>query len=795
MQQWRRFPWKHLAFIGLYFIVALVIVGRNPLALTDHFIGSETGDTYEMARNAWYFTYALRTGEPLFYQPLLGYPDGIDGSIFLSVPLQYFPIAILALALPLVIAYNFVVLLYMALNGWAMYWLVRSLLPAKADIPALLAGLVYMAAPVFQAHLAEGHGGLMLGWAAPLYLWAIFKLAKTESGVWRWGVVAVFFFYLSTTGHILQAVYVLLPVSGVFLLGLLWQRDWRAVWRVLLMGIVASGLLLLILAPAIQSAAEEVAYADTGGTVRYSADFLAIVSPSFLHPVFDALLAYPRRVLGINLTEGAAYVGIVAGLLALVGLLRERQSRWWLLLASVAWVLSLGSLLKVYDQPVQLALDDAQTYIPLPFAFLQELPGFDLARTPGRFNFALSLAVAVLAGYGANAFWRGQQRRNRARNLAFVVLLAGLILFEYQTYWPQPLRPAAIPQAVHDLREDESVLAVFNVPSGHLLAAKDALYLQTAHQQPLIAGQITRATPVNPARLSVLESTLDPALLRDAGASIVILHRARAAEIDQLDALETRAAERFGEALYEDERIAIYEVPPPQDVPPELVTLPVIGETPDQAHLDFYVDQPGWIELRGALTAEERDVDLFLNATALFNWELREGTTIATPFAVIAPGYYRLTLALDPACPDYYSQSLQCSQLRYDLNAAFLSDRLGEGGLFDDGIELRASQIDTADDQVRVRLHWVFEEPRDEFDVRFVHLLDENGALVAQRDAPLGEVPAGEQRTEIVTFFTDEIPSGTYMVQAGWYRLEDDTPENYTFEGQPSLPIGQITLP
>lgn len=792
MNWWQRLPWKHLGYIGLYFTVALLIVGRNPLTLADHFIGAETGDTYEMARNAWYFTYALQNGLPLFQQPLLGYPTGIDGSIFLSVPLQYFPIVLLHLLLPLTIAYNVVVLLYMALNGWAMYWLMRSLLREKQDVPALLAGLIYMAAPIFQAHLAEGHGGLMLGWAAPLYLWALFKLVRVEHHVWRWGLLTVLFFYLSTTGHILQAIYVLLPVSGAFFLGMIWKRDWQAAWRVLVMGLFASVLLLIALLPAIQSAAGETAYADTGGTVRYSADALAIVSPSFFHPVFDAVLAYPRQVLGINLAEGAAYVGIVAAALAFIALLNERESRWWLLLAIIAWVLSLGSLLKVYDQPVQLALNDAQTYLPMPFAFLQQLPGFNLARTPARFNFTLALAVAVMAGYGANIVWR---RMGSRKNYILALVLSGLILFEYQTYWPQPLRPAAIPQAVYDLQDAEGVQAVFNIPSGHLLAAKDALYLQTAHQQPLIAGQITRATPVNPAKLAVLEATLDPALLRDAGASIVILHRARAAEIDQQEELEGRAEEQLGAPIYVDERIAIYEVPPPEESAPELVTLPVIGITTDQAHLDVYVSQPGWIELRGELIADNRDVALYLNANSLFEWELVEGSTIATPFAVIAPGYYRLTLALDPPCPDYYPEALTCSQLRYDLDAAFISDRLGEGGVFDGGIELRASQIDIEAQEIRVRLHWEYDQPRDEFDVRFVHLLNANGQLVAQSDLPPGSYSAGQQQTEIVAFALDDLPSGLYTVQVGWYRLVGDTPTNYPIAGQISLTIGQVDVP
>ena len=112
---------RHLLIIALYFIVAVIIVGHNPMMLLENFIGTDTGDTYEMARNIWYFKYAIHNGEPLFYQTMLGYPDGIDGIIFMTLPMQYFPMTLLALFLPLPIAYNFIVLLWFALNAWSMY--------------------------------------------------------------------------------------------------------------------------------------------------------------------------------------------------------------------------------------------------------------------------------------------------------------------------------------------------------------------------------------------------------------------------------------------------------------------------------------------------------------------------------------------------------------------------------------------------------------------------------------------------------------------------------------------------
>ena len=101
-----------------------------------------------------------------------------------------------------------------------------------------------------------------------------------------------------------------------------------------------------------------------------------------------------------TVTVGAAFPTFFVALLAIVAVWKIRAARWWLGLGLVAWVLSLGPLLKVFDTPVKLMVGGYETYITLPWVLVYDLPGFNLARTPGRFNFLLALTVAVLAGYG-----------------------------------------------------------------------------------------------------------------------------------------------------------------------------------------------------------------------------------------------------------------------------------------------------------------------------------------------------------------------------------------------------------
>ncbi|MEO1290700.1 MAG: hypothetical protein AAFV93_23405, partial [Chloroflexota bacterium] len=533
-------------------IITLIVIGNPPERLLTHLIGNDIGDNYEMLRNIWWFRFAIETGEPIFYQSWLGYPDGINGAIFISVPLQYFPMWALAFIMPLHVAYNLTIVLWMTLNGWAMFLLVRYLLDDDLWLPPFIAGIVYLAFPIFQGHLAEGHAGLMVAWAVPLYIWALFRYTSTDRYLWQWLFVCILFFYLSTTGHILQSIYVLMPVTGTFLLVKLWQGDWEAVKRIIGMGLLSSVLLLVILAPAILDATSAT-YSSVGGFTRFSADALAIVSPSFLHPTFGQL-DYTRSVNGINLGEGLAYLGMISTLFAVIALWNVRETLWWALLAGIAWLFSLGPVLKVLGEPLMLG----DNTIPLPFALLQNLPGFSLARTPARFNFTLALAIAVLVGYGLGWLWH---KRNGAWRYGLTVLVACGIAWEYQSFWGQPMRSVELPDAVTSLREDDSIRAVLNIPYQHDLVAKDALFYQIGHEQPLIAGQITRTTPVNPAKLAMLQTTLDPQLLSEAGADIVILHHARADEIGMLETLSTQANNQLGEAIYRDEQIAIYRVP------------------------------------------------------------------------------------------------------------------------------------------------------------------------------------------------------------------------------------------
>ncbi len=753
---------RHLLTYALYLAVAVVMTWPLVMVLGTHFAGYPFGDAHEMTRHIWWMRHALATGQPLIFQPLLGYPDGMPGVILWSDPLQFFPGWLFAFVLPLPAAYNLFVLLTMALNGWAACWLVERL--TKQRGAALIGGLIFMAAPALQGHLAGGHGGLVVQWPLPLLAGALLSATGSSASL-RQTALAVLLVFVTPLGHTLQYIYAVLPLAGALGLVLLWRRDWRGLAR--LVGVVAAGTVLLgvFLLPVFGATFGTESYTSAGGAVTFSADLLAVITPSFAHPLYGQL-DYTHRVLGTNIVEGHSYLGILPALLGLLALWRSRESRWWGLLALIAGVLSLGPLLKLFDHPVLLAVSGIPTAVPLPWALLADLPGFSLARTPGRFNFVLALAVAVLAGYG----WTILSVRIRRLEFQWAALVtAGMfVLVDVQAFWPLPTFDAQIPKAVYELAGREDVRAVFDLPWDNLLAAKDALWLQTAHQKPLIAGQVTRETPVSPAKLTLLGETLDPALLAAAGADVVILHR----HYDLDGAWYRRLTARFGRPSYQDERLALFDVPVGRTVPQWVDRFGFPRVSNGRTDFDLYSAVTGWLRVGITLDPQGSDLLLLLDNRPVRNWSEAWAGELWLP--IDAPGYHTASLVEAQPCPVLIPTRLRCESAEFLFRRLeFQAAPLAEPIRFEHGVSLR-TVVSENGQTVSVGMVWNFGEPVTDTDVRFVKLLDADGRQIAGVDESLGGHPVGRTWLEAVTLvLPGSLPPGDYRVVAGWYSYPD----------------------
>ena len=765
---------RWLSVYLFYLLLAVLITWPLAARLDTHLAGRTNSDSMERAHHVWWLSHALRTGQTLFWLPNLGWPDGMAGITLLGHPLLHIPAALLALALPLLVADNLALLLQMALMGLGMYALGLRL-GDGSRAAALIGGLVFMAAPTFQAHLGNGHNVHHSLAFAPLFVLALLHL-RSASGPSRrrWFVAGALCFALVSGGHALNVIHMLLPLTTLLVLQRLLQRDWRDLGQLLLVCLAGALLQLLFILPVFSTTLDNPAYTESGGEVRYSLDLLAIVTPSPRHPLYGQL-DFTYEVLGNNFGERSAWIGLVAGALALLALVRGR-GRFWLGLALLAWLLALGPLLNLLGEPVTVRVDGHASYVTLPSVLLQDLPLIQLERTPGRFSYALALAIACLATLGAALLFGQPRFRSRLRQALLLTLLLAAILFDYQWFWPLPTLHATIPAEITALGQRDDLRAVLNIPVRRTPAVKNGLWLQTAHQLPLIGGQVTRSSPVNPARLALLEQTLDPALLLHAGADIVIVHRRHAWQH-----LLSQAEAQLGPPIYQDEIYAVYETPATDAAPPLHAPLESSLRFNESFEVPLYAPQDGWLDVSADMLAGGRDLLLLLDKVPLqrWSWFPQEVALNHASLPLRADAWHMLSLAPEPACLQAPAVALVCPEEALERFTLEFVPTAMQQARFAEGVTLLAGSLPArvaVGDELVLRLHWEFAQGRDDLDVRFVHVLDAESRLVAQSDETLGLLTAGSQLSERISLaLPAALPPGEYRAWLGWYRYPQIT--------------------
>ncbi|MEM6283345.1 MAG: hypothetical protein AAF787_14215, partial [Chloroflexota bacterium] len=630
------------------------------------------------------------------------------------------------------------------------------------------AGTVFMLYPAVQGQLFGSHAGIIALWGTPLYIDVLYRLRRRMS-IWLVVQGAVFFVF-GLLGSSLLLIFMLAPVTLYFLVARWLERDWQWLRRITIT--VGACLLLstVFIVPAAVEQATSDAATDPGGAVRFASDALAIVTPSFFHPAFAAL-DYPRQVLGTNIVEGTAYIGVVAVVLAIIALVRYRAVRGWLLVSAGAWVLSLGPLLKLLDTPVTLAVDGRATYIPLPFALVSYLPVIGTIRTPGRFNLLIGLVTAIMVGYGVA--WLLNRKLPRAAQWGISGILIALIAFEYQLTWQNglphfPTVPAGIPAEIAALRDDDSVRAVLNLPHENLILAKEAMYLQTAHQKPIVAGFISRQTPVSTSKLSILQNTLHPTLLDEADVDIIILFRGWDETLTQhvYDSLDA--------PLYEDEHYAVFRVPDATEPAQFEVDVRVPDTIQARGDIHTYSAGDGWSMLSADLQADDRKLAITLDGTPLHTVTIEGQMPLRVPVP-IPSGYHTLSLEPVPPCrrpshlPDVVCRTVAAENVA--MSAPVLPS-LATPVDFERDIRLNSVHVQQTGAQVDVWQWWSYAQATHDNMVRFVHVVNEAGEQIAGSDEPRGGIMAGEQRVDAVTLDLPETP-GIYRVYTGWYTLPD----------------------
>ncbi len=593
----------HFAVLLAYLLASIVFTWPQVLDLGGSLVNG--ADNRQTIWNFWMLRHSLFDLHTWPLQTdLIYWPGGT------SLYLHTYTLDLNLLVLPItltagpVVAYNLAVLFVCVASGYAMYrlgWMLSG---------SALAGFVAGFALTFNAwHVTRLWGQLSLASFQWPLLYMLFLLRREGRGwVNALGAgVALALTYMA--GQYLVLYLALFTALWALNRGLERGVPWRARAATLGRAVGAAGVAGLLVSPLLvgllTSAQSGTFLVPTfAETLTFSADPLAYFVPGPYSTVFGAWSTpiYANHVWGTIPLEKMVFPGWSLWVLGIFGLGRAwPQTRLWLNLLVVSFVLSLGPVLHAAGQGLP---------VPLPYLLFYQLPGVEVSRTPVRFALLVQIALAVGLAYGL-AFLlrrlRGPQGLallpSRTHVLEFQVpsvrpllLVGGLLalITVEQAIIPFAMGPASISPFYTALAQSADRSALLEVPIGDPPGPYQSDYLlaQTVHGRPIIGGYISRnrmdpfiegspgirefryigGPPDIVTQASGSQPTVPPlasaarALLQANHIGTIILHTDQLTDTLTLSATAALAAQISGSSpVYEGDNLRAYTVTGPPD--------------------------------------------------------------------------------------------------------------------------------------------------------------------------------------------------------------------------------------
>ncbi len=416
LRTWFFRDWLVLAILVLFASLAMYPVFGD---FDSRLIGPP-GDNIQYVYITGRVAEAIRSGQSIFSDPQLNYPDG------LLLAATDVPFLSMAAASPwttlfgAISGYNLIIFLSHVFSGYFAYlWILRL---TQSRLAGLVAGLSFLLAPYRIAH-SYGHLQLVSTQFLPLFFWSLDNVLQSSVPDKR--NLALLALATFAVGFSSQYYVVISLLSGV-IYALLTAPQLRYLlfqgWKVgLSVGIGA----LLSSFPYLQVILSQQLYNPYSlqATRIWSNSFLDFIMPPYTHAIWGQAMTalYPRG----HWIEHTAYLGIVSSLLAIATLVirdhpNRRRAFTWFGVALFAFILALGTDIWIQNKPLQ-----AENPFWLPAAYLSRLPGFHLMRVWGRASIIVSLFVSLLAGLGISVL----QKRFKWSTIT-VVIIMGLVIID-----------------------------------------------------------------------------------------------------------------------------------------------------------------------------------------------------------------------------------------------------------------------------------------------------------------------------------------------------------------------------
>jgi hypothetical protein len=397
-----------------------------------------SGDNFQHAWFLWHFAHSVATLQNPFYTDLLYYPNTVNLAWSTTDPLAGTMALPVSLALGPTVAYNFSIVLQLALAVFFSRLLCLRI--CRNEVSAMIGGVCFGFSPFLMAQ-ALGHLSLVTAFPIPLYFIALDRLLKGIHPGWKEGVSLGAALLLTALAHynytvicMLATVVVIavdLALAGSVLLGKIWKP---LLWASVTFLTAFSPLLTMLLG----NSADMPKPRPFDHLKQYSADVFGFLIPSWNHLLFGHFARGLDLSVFVAGYEGTVYIGPVILVLAILGFWKglTEQSRWTVqagVLALIFYFLSLGPTLRFFGY---------QSEIPGPATLLYHIPLARFVSAPARFHVITALSVAILASLGATFLLN--RLTNKGARYLLTTAIASLLLIDLLTI-PFPVSPAADP--------------------------------------------------------------------------------------------------------------------------------------------------------------------------------------------------------------------------------------------------------------------------------------------------------------------------------------------------------------
>jgi hypothetical protein len=494
-----------------YLAISLIMFWNVTAGITHVVPGSE--DAFQSLWNLWWVPYSVFTlHQSPYHTSLLYYPIGSNLISQTMTPLSGILTAPLQL-ISLAFTYNFLFFASFALGGLFMFMLAFYL--TKNNYASFIAGLIFAFSPM---HIAHAYSQLQWGIIEfiPLYILCFILMVRTKER--KYALLSGLSFVLLTfMGDIEQGIIIVLfTILSLIVLLFIDRKEILNKKTYINVGILIASILVIgspffaAMLPYLNSGAIGQAnqLSDVAHNMLYSDTILSYLLPSYYNGIFHGIsktyynqsygLTYNGAQYNPNPTEKTAYLGYSILFLVIIGLYygykkdKLKTNYYWIIIGVLFFLLSLGPYIQLANSP---------TPIPSLYMLYRDIPLFNLAREPGRFDVIVTVCLAIFAAMGFDHL----EKNNRSKN-AFIlaILFSGLILIEYNG---MPLSHAfanslvggtSIPKAYYEIGKIQGNFSTLVLPAlpdpytTSFLYPSMATYYQTATHKPLIGGYTTR---------------------------------------------------------------------------------------------------------------------------------------------------------------------------------------------------------------------------------------------------------------------------------------------------------------